>query len=368
LRCGHGAALHIRWRRTGVRRDAAADRNLTSGFYLHDRDGAVGGAAETITTDGDPLKNSARRLSAACTAGLLSALVLTAGFGGGAAEAATLSAPIPPSGTHTVQAGDTLSGIASRYGVSLGAVFAANNMGMNTIIYPGQAISLSAGAAAAAAASPAPANPADKIQPMTAGDVKDTFHTVKPGDTLGHIAGQYGVTLSSVFSLNGMNGGTIIYPGQRIVITRAYGSSPAEPVQAPAPAGNLSSAQIKALVADTAQRMGVDPSLALAIAMQESGFRQDVTSSAGAIGTMQIMPASGEWASQLAGRQLDLYNAADNITGGVAIIRTLVNTSPSLEVAIASYYQGQYSVMTRGMYEDTKAYVASVLRYQQTFR
>ncbi|WP_425564790.1 transglycosylase SLT domain-containing protein [Pseudarthrobacter sulfonivorans] len=50
--------------------------------------------------------------------------------------------------------------------------------------------------------------------------------------------------------------------------------------------------------------MGVDPSLGLAFAMQESTFRQNVTSSAGAIGTMQIMPTSREWASQLVGRQL----------------------------------------------------------------
>lgn len=122
------------------------------------------------------------------------------------------------------------------------------------------------------------------------------------------------------------------------------------------------------MVADTARRLGVDPSLALAFAMQESSFRQDVTSSAGAIGTMQVMPTSGEWASQLVGRPLNLRNTQDNITAGVAIISALLATSPSKEIAIASYYQGQYSVMNRGMYEDTKAYVVSVLRYQTTFQ
>jgi soluble lytic murein transglycosylase-like protein len=114
--------------------------------------------------------------------------------------------------------------------------------------------------------------------------------------------------------------------------------------------------------------MKVDPSLALAFAMQESSFRQNVTSPAGAIGTMQVMPTSGEWASQLVGRPLDLRKAQDNVTAGVAIISALISTSPSKEIAIASYYQGQYSVMNRGMYEDTKAYVASVLRHQKTFR
>jgi soluble lytic murein transglycosylase-like protein len=103
------------------------------------------------------------------------------------------------------------------------------------------------------------------------------------------------------------------------------------------------------MVADTARRMKVDPSLALAFAMQESSFRQNVVSSAGAIGTMQVMPTSGEWASQLVGRPLNLRKAQDNVTAGVAIISALMSTSPSKEIAIAGSYQGQYSVMNRGM-------------------
>ena len=110
------------------------------------------------------------------------------------------------------------------------------------------------------------------------------------------------------------------------------------------------------------------PSLTLVRARSATAFTRSVTSSAGAIGTMQVMPTSGEWASQLVGRPLNLRNTQDNITAGVAIISALLATSPSKEIAIASYYQGQYSVMNRGMYEDTKAYVVSVLRYQTTFQ
>jgi len=83
---------------------------------------------------------------------------------------------------------------------------------------------------------------------------------------------------------------------------------------------------------------------------------------------MQIMPSSGTWASQLVGRTLDLNNTQDNITAGMAIIKALVATSPSLDTAIASYYQGQYSVLHRGMFEDTKVYVAQVLQRQASFR
>lgn len=270
--------------------------------------------------------------------------------------------------THAVVPGDTLSGIAARHGVALASVLEANNLQMRSIIYPGQKILLEAAAPAPAAkqvpAPPAkPAPPITKIVPAPGGK----NHTVRPGDTLAKIAARYGVNLSSVLQGNGMNFKTVIHPGQKIKI----GTPAAESTPAPARTRatvNPSSTQLKTMVADTARRMGVEPSLALAFARQESSFRQHVTSSAGAIGTMQVMPASGEWAAQLVGRPLDLHSAQDNITAGVAIISALLSTSPTREIAIASYYQGQYSVMNRGMYEDTKDYVGSVLKHQKKFR
>jgi soluble lytic murein transglycosylase-like protein len=113
--------------------------------------------------------------------------------------------------------------------------------------------------------------------------------------------------------------------------------------------------------------MGVDPALALAFAYQESGFQQTAVSPANAIGTMQVIPASGEWASQLVGRKLNLLDPYDNATAGIAIIRSLVRTSDTLDIAIGSYYQGQYSVTTHGMYADTKAYVKAVKAHMKNF-
>ncbi|WP_306912025.1 LysM peptidoglycan-binding domain-containing protein [Arthrobacter sp. B3I9] len=301
-------------------------------------------------------------------------------------------AATPAAATHTVKPGDTLSAIAALHRVSLASIFAANNMSAGTIIYPGQKIRLAAAAAPAPkpvakpapkpVAKPAPkpvAKPAPKPvakpapKPVAkpapkpvAKPASTTSYVVKSGDTLSRIAASNGVSLAAVLAANGMNLRTIIYPGQKIILT---GKTTAAPAPAPAaPSSSPSVAQLKAMVTATARRMKVDPSLALAFAMQESSFRQNVTSSAGAVGTMQVMPTSGEWASQLVGRPLDLRKAQDNVTAGVAIISALVSTSPSKEIAIASYYQGQYSVMSRGMYEDTKDYVASVLRHQKSFR
>jgi soluble lytic murein transglycosylase-like protein len=124
---------------------------------------------------------------------------------------------------------------------------------------------------------------------------------------------------------------------------------------------------MKNIVADTARRMGVDPSLALAFAFQESGFNQRAVSPANAIGTMQVIPSSGQWASDLVGRKLNLIDPYDNATAGVAIIRQLLATSKDQDTAIAGYYQGQYSVSKYGMYDDTKAYLAAIKAHQKNF-
>jgi soluble lytic murein transglycosylase-like protein len=125
---------------------------------------------------------------------------------------------------------------------------------------------------------------------------------------------------------------------------------------------------MRTIVANTARSMGVDPSLAMAFAYQESGFNQRAVSPANAIGTMQVIPMSGEWASDLVGRKLNLLNPQDNVTAGVAIIRSLLATSSSQDIAIASYYQGAYSVKTHGMFSDTKNYVAAIKAHQKNFR
>ena len=96
-----------------------------------------------------------------------------------------------PGGTYVVQWGDTLAGIASRAGVSLNDVLAANpNIWNASWIYAGQVINL-------------PAAPA--------------YYTVCSGDTLRIIAARYG---TSVYSLQLLNPQIYninwIYPGQSI--------------------------------------------------------------------------------------------------------------------------------------------------------
>ncbi|SDT16830.1 LysM repeat-containing protein [Pseudarthrobacter equi] len=313
------------------------------------------------------------------------------------APAAPAAAPASAAGaTYTVKSGDTLGAIAARHNVSLGDVFSWNNLNMRSIIYPGQKIKVGAGsqAPAAPAAAAAPAAPLANTsapQAPAAGS-----YTVKAGDTLSAIASRHGVKLPELLSANGLNLGSIIYPGNKLNVPSS-GSQPAA-AQPAAPAAPLvpssflgftyppavvnsanenkallnaspvpSRAEMQNIVADTARRMGVEPSLALAFAYQESGFNQRAVSPANAIGTMQVIPSSGQWASDLVGRKLNLLDPYDNATAGVAIIRQLLATSKDRDTAIAGYYQGQYSVSKYGMYDDTKTYVAAIKAHQKNF-
>ncbi|WP_354182422.1 LysM peptidoglycan-binding domain-containing protein [Arthrobacter sp. UYP6] len=296
------------------------------------------------------------------------------------------SAPASTAGAYTVEAGDTLSGIAAAHGVSLDSILAANGLTLTSIIRPGQEISLSGGAAPSAA--PAAAAPAASA----------ASHTVEAGDTLTGIAARHIVGLAELMSANGMDEGTVLHPGDVVVLSG--GGSVTTLSNAPleaAPADLIPNtflhytypdhvvadanvnkqalnntavparAEMQQIVAQTAAEMGVDPALAMAFSFQESGFDQRAVSPANAIGAMQVIPSSGDWASDLVGRPLNLLDPYDNATAGVAIIRSLIRTSDSLETAVASYYQGQYSVTTQGMYEDTRGYVASVLAHRQSF-
>src|SRR5688500_3843731 len=116
----------------------------------------------------------------------------------------------------------------------------------------------------------------------------------------------------------------------------------------------------------TARRHGVDPRRALAIAYQESGWNQRAVSPANAVGTMQVIPAAGRWASDLYGRPLDLLKTQDNITAGVVMLRALGRSADRMEDAVAAYYQGLGALQRHGMYSDTKLYVRNVMALRKT--
>ena len=303
---------------------------------------------------------------------------------------AVTSAPAPSAAaaTHTVVRGDTLSHIAARHGTTVATLMSTNGL-RSTLIHPGQVLRLTATAPAKPAPAPKPAAPAPAPAPTPAA----ATHTVVRGDTLSHIAARHGTTVATLMSTNGLRS-TLIHPGQVLRLTataptpapQSAGTAPLVPStflhysypKATVDAANANKAallavgvpsreEMRSLVRSTATAMGVDPALALAIAMKESGFNHASVSPANAIGTMQVIPSSGVWASDLVGRELNLLDPRDNVTAGVAIIRQLVRTSSSLDIAIASYYQGAGSVKRNGMFSDTRSYVSGVRSFMTQF-
>jgi len=128
-----------------------------------------------------------------------------------------------------------------------------------------------------------------------------------------------------------------------------------------------SKAQVRQLVAATARRHGVDPSLAVAVAYHESGFQQRVVSGVDAIGVMQVLPSTGRALGQQQGRTFDLLDAQDNITAGVLLLRQLTRSTGSDDAALAGYYQGLGSIKRRGVLPQTIDYQRNIAVLRQRF-
>jgi LysM repeat protein len=138
---------------------------------------------------------------------------------GAAAPSVQASAPAPAS-TYTVVKGDTLSAIARRNNISLTELRQWNNLS-GDLILPGQQLKVAAGTSTQPAAQPqavaAPSSTSDYV--------------IQSGDTLSKIAKQFGTSVSTLQQLNGLSSDRI-YTGQTLKVS---GSAPA-PTVAAAPA------------------------------------------------------------------------------------------------------------------------------------
>lgn len=95
------------------------------------------------------------------------------------------------------------------------------------------------------------------------------------------------------------------------------GMMPSRPTLSGAYTGAALAPDVDALIVKYSQEMGIDPNIARAVTMQESGGRQDVVSPAGAIGTFQLMP---DTAKELG---VDPHNLDQNIRGGIMYLKQM---------------------------------------------
>jgi LysM repeat protein len=301
--------------------------------------------------------------------------------------AAPASAAVP----HTVQPGETLWSIAAANNLTTRTVAAFNGLSEDSQVVLGSTLQIPstvegysalqqqglvpadpAQAAPATAPAAAPAAAAPAAAPAAQG-----AYSVRPGDTLSALAAQAGVSTEAMAAMNGLDPNGVLVSGTVIKLPSgapapAHAGEPAPeqvvvPDAAPAPTPQTVGAVD---VQNAAAAHGVSPSLAAAIAYQESGFNNGMVSPANARGVMQIMPGTWDYVQQnLAGeQQLDPNSAHDNVHAGVMYLRRLLDDAGGDEAAaIAGYYQGLASVRSRGLFDDTKRYVANVQALRSRF-
>jgi LysM repeat protein len=277
------------------------------------------------------------------------------------ASSEDVSAPVSTesassSGGYVVRRGDTLSGIAARYGTSAAALAASNGMSVNGLLLAGRTLTVPGGSAASSE---------DVSSPVSSSG----GYVVRSGDTLSGIAARYGTSASALAAANGMSvygvllaGRTLTVPGGSAASSESgaeassSGAQPVEEYVAPGDVGAI------------AEGDGVPAALAEAIADQESGFNDDEVSSSGATGVMQLEPATWEDLTRVDGLQLSPDSPLDNVRGGVAVLRSLLlATGENQAETIAAYYQGLESVRARGMLPSTRHYVRDVLALESRF-
>jgi LysM repeat protein len=186
------------------------------------------------------------------------------------AVAAPVRAAAPSGAVYHVKQGDTVSGIAARVGVSTSAMLGANSLSLGSIIQPGQALRVPAPAAAPVTAAPASAK---------AGSVK-----IGAGQTIASIAAAHGVAVSALLSANGLTYTSTIYAGKTLVLPTSGPSLSAE---------QRANAQT---IVNVGRSLGVPDRgivIALAAAMQESSLRNLPHGDRDSVGLFQQRPSQG---------------------------------------------------------------------------
>lgn len=273
--------------------------------------------------------------------------------------------------TVTVQAGDTLTSIARRTGISIAQLVGANGISDPDRIYIGQELRLPARATRASQPPSAPATRPAPAAPATS----QVVHVVQPGESIWSIAVHYGSSVAAIASANGIADPSFIVSGQRLTVPGAKPTpdpvAPAAPVTKPAPAG-LAAAwaerdAIRRLITAEATARGVPVAFALAVAWQESGWQPGVVSWAGAIGVMQLLPSTAEWVSDafLDSAAVNLYDARSNIRVGVTLLDYYLDRYGRRDLALAAYFQGMTAVDRHGIYPVSRPYIASILALER---
>lgn len=120
------------------------------------------------------------------------------------------------------------------------------------------------------------------------------------------------------------------------------------------------------IIASAAKLHGVDAKLVHAVIRAESGYNERALSPKGAVGLMQLIPATAQRFGVT-----NSYDPTENISGGTRYLRELLRMfNGDIELALAGYNAGENAVIRAGNrvppYPETMAYVPKVLQFYRS--
>ena len=144
-------------------------------------------------------------------------IIVLLSFGGRALAAAGGSVSGLRPSIYRVRPGDTLSGIAVRYGLSVQALARLNGIQPDGVLRIGEQLRVPE-----AGTHPSPLAGSDSSAPT----LRTAFYWVQPGDTLSGIAARYGLSVQALARLNGIEPGSMLRAGERLRVPGTESNAP----------------------------------------------------------------------------------------------------------------------------------------------
>ena len=148
-------------------------------------------------------------------------------------ESAASSEQAATGGTYTVVSGDGLYAIARKTGTSIEDLLSLNGLSLNSTIYPGQVLNLSANSEAATAEESTESTTVETQEEATTSEemtpsTNAKMYYVHTGDSLYRIAHNHGISLTTLLEWNHLSVDSIIHPGQGLIVSDGSSSSSEE--------------------------------------------------------------------------------------------------------------------------------------------
>ena len=132
------------------------------------------------------------------------------------------------------------------------------------------------------------------------------------------------------------------------------------------------------IIASHSENYEIDGALLAAVIYRESKFDPEAVSSSGAVGLMQLLPATADGIASLTGGNAfeldDLYDPELNVRYGSFYLKRLLDRYGEVDLALAAYNAGQATVddwlaSDSGIgYAETRAYIADIVRIRDVYR